>query len=222
MENTSNFTEAELVELIWSSRNKSTFSTKKKDMLDMNIESLLALAEENNISLEPVESVAPVELVANGITPRTTLNGTIVYTTNLPLVHTDGYSFHFEFGDKKVVIAGDLQLSDCFEAGTIKLGDMVPFHYTGVDSFKLLSTNGSYLVPNNNQEFPSRGTVAKSFCEPIQALLEIDKAKKAKANLELLRIAKDNGLKVREVRNIDREDRVADARTALKALRANK
>jgi hypothetical protein len=219
MENTSNFTEAELVELIWSKRNKSTFNTKKKDMLDMNIESLLALAEENNISLEPVSTDAPVELVANGITPRTTLNGTIVYTMDLPLVHTDGYSFHFAFGDKKVVIAGDLQLSDCFEAGSIKLNDMVPFHYTGADSFKLLSTNGSYLVPNNNQEFPSRGTVAKSFCEPIQLLLEVDKAKKAKVNLELLRIAKDNGLKVREVRNLDREDRVVSAREALKALR---
>jgi hypothetical protein len=128
-------------------------------------------------------------------------------------------TFHFAFGDKTVVISGDIQLSDCFIAGSIKLGDMIPFHYTGVDSFKALSTNGSILVPNNSVEHPNRGTIAKSFCTPIQELLALEKIKKAKENLELLRIAKDNGLKVREVRNLDREDRVESAREALKALR---
>ena len=220
MENTSTFTQADVVEKIFSQKqickDNKIF---KKDLQAMDVDALVALAELHSINLEDAPAVASVELVANGITPRTALNGTVVYTMDLPLVHTDGYSFHFEFGDKKVIIAGDLQISDCFEAGSIKLGDMIPFHYTGVDSFKLLSTNGSILVPNNPQEHPNRGTIAKSFCAPIQALLAQEKIKKAKENLELMRIAKDNGLKVREVRNLDREDRVADARTALKALR---
>lgn len=219
METTSTFTQAELVELIWSSRNKSTFSTKKKDMLDMDIDSLISLAESNGISLESAPAVAPVDLATNGITPRTTLNGTIVYTMDLELVHSDGYSFHFAFGDKKVVIAGDLALSDCFASGSIKVGDMIPFHYHGADSFKLLSTNGSYLVPNNNQENPSRGTIAKSFFEPIQALLALEKIDKAKENLEMLRIAKATKLKVRVIRNLDLDDRTATAKAMIAELR---
>jgi hypothetical protein len=220
MENTSTFTQAELVEKIFSQKqickDNKIF---KKDLQAMDADALTALAELHSINLEDAPAVASVELVANGITPRTALNGTIVYTMDLELVHSDGYSFHFAFGDKKVVIAGDLALSDCFASGAIKIGDMIPFHYHGVDSFKLLSTNGSYLVPNNNQENPSRGTIAKSFCEPIQAMLALEKLDKAKENLEMLRIAKASKLKVRDIRNLDREDRVADARAMLAELR---
>jgi hypothetical protein len=220
METTSTFTQADVVETIFAQ--KAICKAKgitKKSLQAMDVDTLIALAESLSISLEPAPAVAKVELVANGITPQTTLDGTIVYTMDLELVHSDGYSFHFAFGDKKVIIAGDLQLSDCFTAGSIKLGDKIPFHYTGVDSFKSLSTNGSILVPNNPVEHPNRGTIAKSFCPPIQELLALEKIKKAKENLELMRIAKDNGLKVREVRNLDREDRVGSAREALKALR---
>ena len=220
METTSTFTQAELVETIFAQKAicKSNNITKKS-LQAMDVETLTALATTLSITLEKTPAVAPVELVANGITPRTALNGSIVYTMDLELVISDGYTFQFAFGDKKVVISGDLPLSDCFLAGSIKIGDMVPFHYQGVESFKLLSTNGSILVPNNPQEHPNRGTIAKSFCEPIQALLAQEKVDKAKDNLELLRIAKDNKLKVREVRNLDREDRVESAREALKALR---
>lgn len=220
MENTSTFTQADVVETIFAQKAicKSN-SILKRDLQAMDLDALVALAESLSISLESAPAVAPVELVANGITPRTTLNGTIVYTMDLPLVHTDGYSFHFAFGEKKVVIAGDLALSDCFTAGTIALGDMVPFHYTGVDSFKALSTNGSYLVPNNPQEHPNRGTIAKSFFEPIQALLALEKIDKAKENLEMLRIAKATKLKVRVIRNLDLDDRTATAKAMLAELR---
>jgi hypothetical protein len=220
METTSTFTQADVVENIFAQKAicKSN-SILKRDLQAMDLDTLIALAKSLSISLESAPAVAPVELVANGITPRTALNGTIVYTMDLELVHTDGYSFHFAFGDKKVVIAGDLALSDCFASGSIKVGDMIPFHYHGADSFKLLSTNGSYLVPNNNQENPSRGTIAKSFCEPIQAMLALEKLDKAKENLEMLRIAKASKLKVRDIRNLDREDRVADARAMLAELR---
>jgi hypothetical protein len=220
METTSTFTQADVVETIFAQKAIcKANSITKKSLQAMDLDTLIALATSLSISLEQAPAVAPVELVANGITPQTTLNGTIVYTMDLELVHSDGYSFHFAFGDKKVVIAGDLQLSDCFEAGSIKIGDMIPFHYTGVDSFKLLSTNGSYLVPNNPQEYPNRGTIAKSFCAPIQDLLAVEKINKAKENLEMMRIAKASKLKVRDIRNLDREDRVADARAMLAALR---
>ena len=220
METTSTFTQADVVETIFAQKAICRAnSILKRDLQAMDLDALIALAESLSISLESAPAEAPVELVANGITPRTALNGTVVYTMDLELVHSDGYSFHFAFGDKKVVIAGDLQLSDCFEAGTIKLGDMVPFHYTGVDSFKSLSTNGSYLVPNNPQEYPNRGTIAKSFCEPIQALLALEKIDRAKENLEMLRIAKATKLKVRVIRNLDLDDRTATAKEMIQAYR---
>jgi len=218
---TTQFSQSELVELIWTGRNPKTFSLKKKELQAMDIDQLLALATEQGIEITSEPANATPDLSAQGITARNALNGAVVYTIDLPLVHTDGFSFHFQYDDKKVIIAGDLQLAECFENGTVKLGDMLPFHYDGVDTFKTLS--GDYLVPNNSgdraREHSSSGTIAKSFFAPIANLLAEDKLRKAKINLEMLKIAKDNNLKLRQVRNLDREDRVENAKLALKALR---
>lgn len=226
MENTSTFTQAELVENIWSKRDKALFTKKKITkvaMLEMDVDTLIALAEEHSISLDEEIESAPVDLPANGLVPRTTLNGTIIYTMDLKLIFTDGFSFHFEKDDSKVIIAGDIQLSDCFSGGSLALGDMIPFHYHGADTWKALSSTGKILVPNNSgdraEHHSNSGTIAKSFYAPIEEMLAMEKLEKAKRNLEMLRIAKTTSLKVRVIRNLDLEDRTAKAKAMLAELR---
>jgi hypothetical protein len=225
MENTSTFTQAELVETIWTARDKAIFAKNKvtkTSMLEMDVDALISLAEQYGISLEPV-SDTQIDLPANGLTPRTTLNGTIIYTMDLKLIFTDGFSFHFEHGDAKVIIAGDIQLSDCFTAGSTAVGDMIPFHYHGADTWKALSSTGKVLVPNNSGEraenHSNSGTIAKSFYQPIEEMLAMEKLDKAKKNLEMMRIAKSTNLKVRVIRNLDLEDRTATAKAMLAELR---
>ena len=46
MATTANFSQSELVELIWTNRDVKSFSVKKKDLQTMDVEQLLAIAEE--------------------------------------------------------------------------------------------------------------------------------------------------------------------------------
>jgi hypothetical protein len=223
MATTANFSQSELVEQIWTNRDTKTFSVKKKDLSAMDIDALLALAEENNINIEQTVADATPELSEVGIRALITPTGASVHVIDLPLVEMDGVTAYFQYQDKLVMISSDLDLVKAMKAGSIKIGDSVPFHYHGVNTWKPLSLNGSKIIPNNSgdraKEHSTSGTIAKFACEPIA--IELAKKKEAKKayNLELLEIAEEEGLSVRQVRREDREMRMQSVRDRLAKLR---
>jgi len=224
MNTTANFSQSELVELVWTNRNAKTFSLKKKELQAMDVEQLLAIAEEHSIDIDTTEpSVATPDLLSVGVRAVITDSGATVNVMDLKLIESNGFTSYFEYQDKKVMISGDLHLADAIQSGALKMGDLVPFHYQGVDTWKLLSNAGKLLVPNNTgdraKENNLSGTIAKFACEPIAVMLFEEKQKRASLSLGMMKIAKDTGLKLRQVRQLDRADRVETAKDLLKALR---
>jgi hypothetical protein len=224
MNTTANFSQSELVELIWTGRNAKTFSLKKKDLSAMDVEQLLAIAEENSIELaETAPATATPDLQAVGVRAVITDSGASVNVMDLKLIETNGFTTYFEFQDKKVMISGDIHLADAIQSGALNVGDSVPFHYHGVDTWKALSNTGKLLIPNNTGDRANAhnlsGTICKSACEPIAVMLFEEKQKRASLSLGMMKIAKDTGLKLRQVRQLDRADRVETAKDLLKALR---
>ena len=59
---TNQFSQSELVEQIWTNRDTKTFSLKKKDLQAMDIDALLAVAEENNLTVLHYDS--DVDIIA--------------------------------------------------------------------------------------------------------------------------------------------------------------
>jgi hypothetical protein len=227
MATTANFSQSELVELIWTNRDVKSFSVKKKDLQTMDVEQLLAIAEENSIDLSAQEqSVATPDLSAVGVRAGITNTGATVHLMDLTLTETDGVTAYFQYQDKRVMISSDLHLVKALKIGALKVGDTVPFHYHGANTWKPLSMGGSILVPNNKgeraQEHSSSGTIAKTFCEPIQTILEQERSAKKAKSLDAIEVAQEFGLSIRQVRRMDLEDRIADARSALKARRAER
>jgi hypothetical protein len=224
MATTANFSQSELVEQIWANRNTKTFSVRKKELQAMDVDALLAIAEENSIDVSaPSEAVATPDLNSVGVRAVITDSGVTVHVMDLTLIETNGVTTYFQYQDKKVMISSDLELVKVLREGSLKIGDSVPFHYHGANTWKALSFGGSILVPNNTgdraKEHSTSGTIAKSFCEPIAVLLHNKREDKKRDALNALEIAEQFKLSVRQVRRMDLEDRLSDAREALKALR---
>lgn len=227
MATTANLSQSQLVETIWTNRDAKTFSVKKKELQAMDVEQLLAIAEENSIDVSAQEqAVATPDLSAVGVRAVITDSGATVHIMDLPLIETNGVTSYFQYQDKKVMISSDLVVSDALENGSLKVGDLVPFHYHGANTWKALSLGGSILVPNNSgdraKEHSTSGTIAKSFCEPLAVILHNQRESKKTATLDAMRVAKEYGLTIRQVRKMDLEDRIDDARAKMKALRASR
>lgn len=220
---TNQFSQSELVETIWTNRDTKTFSLKKKDLQAMDIDALLAVAEENNITIEQTVADATPELSEVGIRALITPTGASIHVIDLQLTLMDGVTAYFQYQDKLVMISSDLDLVKAMKAGSIKVGDFVPFHYHGVNTWKPVSLNGNKLIPNNSgdraKEHSTSGTIAKFACEPIATELAKKKEAKKAYNLELLEIAEEEGLTVRQVRREDREMRMQSVRDRLAKLR---
>jgi hypothetical protein len=224
MATTANLSQAQLVETIWANRDVKSFSVKKRELSAMDVDQLLAIAEENGIDIaETTTAVATPDLSAVGVRAIITDSGASVNVMDLKLIETNGFTTYFEFQDKKVMISGDLHLAEAIQSGVLNVGDFVPFHYHGVDTWKALSNTGKLLIPNNTgdraRENNLSGTICKSACEPIAVMLIEEKAKRSALSLGMMKIAKDTGLKLRQVRQLDRADRVETAKDLLKALR---
>jgi hypothetical protein len=224
---TTQFSQSELVEQIWTKRDAKLFTkdkVSKKDMLAMDVETLLALADKYSIDIAQQEAyVATPDLNSVGVRAVITDSGVTVHVMDLTLIETNGVTTYFQYQDKKVMISSDLELVKVLREGSLKIGDTVPFHYHGANTWKALSFGGSILVPNNTgdraKEHSTSGTIAKSFCEPIAVLLHNKREDKKRDALNALEIAEQFKLSVRQVRRMDLEDRLSDAREALKALR---
>ena len=228
------FSQAQLVETIWEKRDIALFkkdNITKKSMLDMDVDTLTALADKYSIDLSSApadEATASPDLSAVGVRAILTDSGTTIHVLDCEFIETNGVTFYFSYQDKKIMLHGDLDLSEVYENGSLKIGDKVPFHYHGANTWKPLSMGGALLVPNNKgdraKEHSTSGTICKSAYEPIAALQHQAKEDKLRISQGLMKIAKEKGLdkqQIRQIRIRERAERADEAYELFKALKAN-
>jgi hypothetical protein len=208
------FSQAELVQHIWTNRDVKSFRSqgiKQADLNVMSIEDLTALATAQGISLEPeTKAEATPNLQAEGIKPFTTVNGTVIYYIELELLLVKTGVAHFKHGDKTVVIQGTSasRMQDCVDNGSAKIGDLIPFHYHGADTFKMYNHNlPNWLAPNNTgaraEKFANSGTILAMNYAPFAEIITMEniakEARKAEESAKIKAIALKNNKSERVV-----------------------
>ena len=209
------------IDAIWANSKRKdvtpVYSETLKELKEMSDEDILALFAQLPVEEESAEVNAEI-LTDSNITSHTTTKGETYFTIGLPLVEIkDQVSFRFQHGDAVVIVSSDMDLYRVNKATPLEIGDVFHFTYDGPNTFKKLDAKGEYLVANNSIEFPYRGMLSKSANPQFESIL----AKKAILAMErkitLMEIAEEEGISVRQVRQIAQEDLKLSVSEKLKA-----
>jgi hypothetical protein len=147
------------------------------------------------VSDEEVSTIA-------GITQRTAKDGSRYATIGLPLVETNGLSFKFQHGNALVVVSNDIELYKIHKANPLAVGTVMEFNFEGPETFRKLDTAGKFLVANNNQESPYRGTISKANNTCFEEILVAKQIAQMERKIAVMEIADEEGISVRKVRQV--------------------
>lgn len=218
MNNSTQISRNAQIDAIWADAKTSTpvYTGTLKDLKGLSDEEIIAFYEQ--LPEEVVAEVSEVILTDSNITSHITAKGETYFTIGLPLVEIkDQVSFRFQHGDAVVIVSSDMDLYRVNKATPLSIGDVFHFTYDGPTSFKKLDAKGEFLVANNSIEFPYRGMLSKSANPHFESIL----AKKAILAMErkitLMEIAEEEGISVRQVRQIAQEDLKLSVSEKLKA-----
>jgi hypothetical protein len=200
---------------VWNSRKENGFEGKSTDIKSLPDAELEDLYNKFPIVEEPqVVSTETVEETTN-VVSRFNAKGEQYFTIGLPLVETNGLSFRFQYNDKIVVVANDVDMYKIHKESPLAIGTIVHFNYDGTDTFKSLTAD--ILVANNNEEHRYRGTISKS-CNDIFAVRLLEKEeKRMKKTIAIMEIAEELDTTTRKIRQVMSNNLNTDIAERMKA-----
>lgn len=201
---------------IWANKESNGFQGKNADLKQvLTTEELEDLYNKCPMVDEPaVVSVTTVEETTN-VVSRFNSKGEQYFTIGLPLVETNGLSFRFQYKDKVVLIANDVDLYKIHKDSPIELGTIMHFNYEDADTFRPLTED--ILVPNNTAEHRFRGTLSKS-CNDVFAIRLLQKEeKRMQKTIAVMETAEELGVTTRKIRQVMSANLNADIAERMKA-----